>query len=413
MMTVRNTYRDDFPTLQREIDGQVISYLDNGATTLKPRSVIQAITEYYESNGSNIHRGKHRLSEEASDAYEASRVLIAGHIGAAANEVVLVRNTSEALNLVASGLGLDPDSYIVGGLDAHHSQLLPWRRVGRLELTRVDSHGRLDRDHFRALLRGRPKVVALTHCSNVTGVIHPVEELIAEVRSACDATIVLDAAQSLPHQRISVRELDVDFMAFSMHKMLGPTGVGCLFGRSELLAALRPLTVGGGMVDWVDLDGSVDRRIPHKFETGTPAIASVIGCAAAIRYLEALDAPKRHQNDRELCEALVGGALARPGVSLIGPPDETDRIALVTLRLEEGVPAGEVARLLSDSYGFMVRSGHMCAQPLVTELAGGETLRVSAYLYNEASEIHGFYQALDELLSWMGPVTGGALATLS
>ncbi|MFF4695128.1 aminotransferase class V-fold PLP-dependent enzyme [Streptomyces chattanoogensis] len=403
-MTMRNTCRDDFPALRREIDGQPISYLDNGATTLKPRSVIQAVTEYYETNGANIHRGKHRLSEEASDAYEASRTVIARHISAAANEVVLLRNTSEALNLVAGGLGLDPDASIVGCLDAHHSQMLPWRRVGRLDLTRVDSHGRLDRDHFRELLRGRPKVVALTHCSNVTGVIHPVAELIAEVRAACDATIVLDAAQSLPHQRINVRELDVDFMAFSMHKMLGPTGVGCLFGRSELLAELRPLSVGGGMVDWVDLDGSVDRRIPFKFETGTPAIASIIGSAAAIRYLEALDGPRTHQHAQDLCAALVDGALARPRVNLIGPPEQTDRIALATLRLESAVPAGEVARLLSDSYGYMVRSGHMCAQPLVTELAGGETLRVSAYLYNEVSEIEGFYQALDELLSWMAPV---------
>jgi len=403
-MTVQSTPRDDFPALRREIDGQAISYLDNAATTLKPRPVIQAITEYYETNGANIHRGKHRLSEEASDAYEASRVVIARHIGAATNEVVLVRNTTEALNLVASGLDLPPDAYIVGCLDAHHSQMLPWRRAGRLDLTRVDAHGRLDRDHFRTLLRGRPQVVALTHCSNVTGVIHPVEELIAKVRAACDATIVLDAAQSLPHQRINVHELDVDFMAFSMHKMLGPTGVGCLFGRSELLAKLRPLSVGGGMVDWVDLDGSVDRRIPFKFEAGTPAIASVIGSAAAIRYLEALDVPERHQHAQELCAALVGGAVVRPGASLIGPPDLTDRIPLATLRLEGGVPAGEVARLLSDSHGFMVRSGHMCAQPLVTELAGGETLRVSAYLYNDLSEIEGFYQALDELLSLIAPV---------
>lgn len=402
-MTVQNAWRDDFPALQREIDGQVISYLDNAATTLKPRPVIQAVTEYYETNGANIHRGKHRLSEEASDAYEASRMMIARYIGAAANEVVLVRNTSEALNLVASGLGLDPDAYIVGALDAHHSQILPWRRVGRLDLARVDAHGRLDRDYFRKLLRGRPQVVALTHCSNVTGVIHPVEELISEVRAACDATIVLDSAQFLPHQRTNVHALDVDFMAFSMHKMLGPTGVGCLFGRSELLMKLRPLSVGGGMVDWVDLDGSVDRRIPFKFETGTPAIAAVIGCAAAIRYLESMDASERHQHAKELCTALVGGAIARPRVRLIGPPNETDRIALVTLRLEYGVPAGEVARMLSDSYGFMVRSGHMCAQPLVTELADGETLRIAAYLYNDVVEIEGFYQALDELLGWMAP----------
>lgn len=402
-MSVLHACREDFPALGREIDDQPISYLDNAATTLKPRSVIQAISEYYETNGANIHRGKHRLSEEASDAYEASRVEIARYIGAAANEVVLLRNTSEALNLVASGLDLKPDAYIVGGMDAHHSQMLPWRRVGRLDLTRVDAHGRLDREHFRELLAGRPQVVALTHCSNVTGVVHPVAELVAEVRAACDAVIVLDAAQSLPHHRLNVRELDADFVAFSMHKMLGPSGVGCLYGRSDQLAQLRPLAVGGGMVDWVDLEGSVERRIPFRFETGTPDIGSVIGSAAAIRYLEALDTDDRDKHEQELCGALVDGALARPELQLIGPPERTDRVATACLQLAAGVPVGEVARLLSDSYGYMVRSGHLCAQPLVTELAGVETVRVSAYLYNEVTEIEGFYQALDELLSWVGP----------
>lgn len=398
-----NPHRADFPALSRQIDGQPISYLDNAATTLKPRQVIQAVTDYYETNGANIHRGNHRLSEEASDAYEASRVAIARHIGAAANEVVLLRNTSEALNLVATGLDLPPDATVVGCLDAHHSQLLPWRRTGRVHLARVDDHGRLDRDHFRTLLRGRPGVVALTHCSNVTGVIHPIEELIAEVRASCDATIVLDAAQSMPHQRVNAHQLDVDFMAFSMHKMLGPTGVGCLFGRSELLAKLRPLSVGGGMVDWVDLDGSVDRRIPFKFEAGTPDIASVIGCASAIDYLEALDAGEQEEHHQALCAALVDGAATLRGIRLIGPPDVKNRIPLATLHLGDDIPAGEVARLLSDSHGYMVRSGHMCAQPLVSALAGGETLRVSAYVYNDPSEIEGFYHAIDDLLNWISP----------
>jgi cysteine desulfurase / selenocysteine lyase len=402
-MSIRNPWRDDFPALRREIDGQVISYLDNAATTVKPRPVIQAVTEYYETNGANIHRGKHRLSEEASDMYEAARVTIARYVGAAANEVVLLRNTTEALNLVAAGLDLGPDARIVGVLDAHHSQLLPWRRVGHLDLARVDAHGRLDRDHFRMLLRDRPHVVALTHCSNVTGVTHPVEELVAEVRTACEATIVLDVAQSLPHQRLNVHAMGVDFIAFSLHKMVGPTGVGCLVGSGERLAALRPLSVGGGMVDWVDADSSVDRRSPFRFEAGTPAIASVIGGAAAIRYLEGLGETARHQHGEELCTALVDGALGSPGVRLIGPPDGTDRISLVSLRLDSGVPAGEVARMLSDSYGFMVRSGHMCAQPLVTELAGGEILRASAYFYNQVEEIERFYQALNELLVWMAP----------
>jgi cysteine desulfurase / selenocysteine lyase len=401
-MTDANPYRKDFPALTRDIDGQRIAYLDNAATTLKPQSVIQAITDHYTFNGANIHRGKHRLSEDASDAYEASRVAIAGYIGAAANEIVFTRNTTEALNLVSNGLMLEREAYIVGCLDAHHSQILPWRRAGRLVLTHVDTQGRMDREHFRSLLRDRPKVVALTHGSNVTGVIHPVRELIAEIRATCDAIIVLDAAQSLPHERINMADLDVDFMAFSPHKMLGPTGVGCLFGRSARLSALQPMVVGGGMVDWVDTEGSVVRRIPHKFEAGTPAIAAVIGCAAAIRYLADSDTPQRHQRDRALCEALVRGALERPYLRLIGPHDTDARIAIATLRLAEGIPAGEIARLLSDSYGYMVRSGHLCAQPLVTKIAGGETLRVSAYLYNDVADIEGFYQSLDELMSWMG-----------
>ncbi|MGX5836940.1 aminotransferase class V-fold PLP-dependent enzyme [Aeromonas piscicola] len=401
-MNGANPYRKDFPALSRDIDGQRIIYLDSAATTLKPQSVIQAVTDYYMSNGANIHRGKHRLSEDASDAYEASRVAIAAYIGAAANEVVFTRNTTDALNLVASGLMLKPGEYTVGCFDAHHSQILPWRRAGRMELAHIDEHGRIDREHFRSLLRGRPKVVALTHCSNVTGVVHPVRELIAEIRAACDAIIVLDAAQSLPHERINVAELDIDFMAFSPHKMLGPTGVGCLFGRGAHLSALQPMAVGGGMVDWVDAYGSVERRIPHKFEAGTPAIASVIGCATAVRYLIDSDTPQRHQHERLLCEALVRGALERPYLRLIGPHDTYARIAIATLRLHEDISAGEVARLLSDSYGIMVRSGFLCAQPLVTKIAGGETLRVSAYLYNDVADIERFYLSLDELMSCMG-----------
>lgn len=401
-MTDTHPFRKDFPALQTDIDGQSIVYLDSAATALKPRAVIDALTDYYAHNGANIHRGKHRLSEDASDAFEASRVAIAGYIGVAANEVVFTRNTTHALNLVAAGLGLSADDEVVGCMDAHHSQILPWRRAGRLSVARVDAHGRLDREHFRELLRTRPKVVALTHCSNVTGVMHPVAALVREVREACDAVIVLDAAQSLPHERIDAAALDVDFMAFSAHKMLGPTGLGCLYGRAARLAALRPMEVGGGMVDWVDADGSVERRIPHKFEAGTPAIASVIAMQAVIRYLRESDTPERHRRDREVCAALVEGALARPYLTLIGPHDIEARQPIATLRLKNGLPAGELARLLSDSYGIMCRSGHLCAQPLVTALAGGETLRASAYLYNDVDEVGRLYAALDELVNWMG-----------
>jgi cysteine desulfurase / selenocysteine lyase len=397
-----NPFRKDFPALGRRIDGQQIVYLDNAATTVKPQTVIDAVMNHYTYNGSNIHRGHHRLSEEASDAYEASRMAMASYIGAAANEVVFTRNTTEALNLVASGLRLPTDSYIVGSLDAHHSQILPWRRAGRLELTRVDEHGLVDREHFRDLLKKQPAVVALCHCSNVTGAVHPVQDMIGEIRDACNAIIVLDAAQSMPHMRINLAELDVDFMAFSPHKMLCPTGVGILFGRSELLNRLEPLVVGGGMVDWVDAETVVMRRIPHKFEAGTPAIAAVIGCANALAYLRNTDSLDRYSIEEENCAALLKGALERPYLRLIGPQTTRSRIAIATLSLGERVPVGEVAQLLSDSYGFMVRSGHMCAQLLVGKLAGAETLRISAYIYNDKTEIESFYYALDEIMRYMG-----------
>ncbi len=222
-----------------------------------------------------------------------------------------------------------------------------------------------------------------------------------EVRRCCDAVIVLDAAQSLPHERIDVGKLDVDFVAFSAHKMLGPTGVGCLYGRSALLERLAPLAVGGGMVNWVESDGHVERQIPHRLEAGTPPIASVIGFGAAIRYLEALDGPAPAGRSRDLTRALVEGALGRPYLRLIGPAGLEDRYPIVTLRFADGISAGEVARLLSDSYGVMCRSGHLCAQPLVHALAGGEVLRASAYLYNEVAEIECLYGALDELAGWM------------
>ncbi|HEX8164555.1 MAG TPA: aminotransferase class V-fold PLP-dependent enzyme [Beijerinckiaceae bacterium] len=395
-------FRQDFPALSRTLDGMALHYLDNAATTLKPDSVIQAIAEHYASNGANIHRGKHRLSEEASDAYEAARVVVATYLNATAGEIVFVKNTTEALNLVAHGLGLEEEDVVVGCLDSHHSQILPWRRAATLHLCRTDREGRADLDHFVELLQMRPKVVALTHCSNVTGTVHPIADMVREVRRAGDALIVLDAAQSIPHERLDVARLDVDFVAFSAHKMLGPSGVGCLFGRSRHLERLKPPVLGGGTVDWVDADGHRERRVPYRLEAGTPPIADVIGFGAAIRYLEALDPSARAEHERALTDALIGGAIARPYLKLIGSTRAEARHPIATLRFENKASAGEVALMLSDSYGFMCRSGYLCAQPLVTALADVEVLRISAYLYNEVAEIGGLYEALDEIVHRLG-----------
>jgi cysteine desulfurase/selenocysteine lyase len=260
--------------------------------------------------------------------------------------------------------------------------------------------GRVDLDHFDELLGLNPKVVALTHCSNVTGAIAPIEAMAAAAKERCGAIVVVDAAQSAPHLRIDVSELTVDFIAFSAHKMLGPCGVGCLYGRREALERLRPLLVGGGMVDWVDDQGSQERKLPHRLEAGTPAIASALGFGRAIEYLERLGSDELGAHDRLLTETMIRCALEREYVELLGPRSSDARRAVATMRLRGIDDLSDVARSLSDSYGIMCRSGHMCAQPVVDAHAGGQVLRASGYIYNTTAEIESLFAALDELVDY-------------
>lgn len=398
--------QSDFPVLERHIDDQKITYLDSAATALKPRSVIEAMSNYYSQNGVNIHRGKYYLSEEASDSYERVRYLLAQYLGAFGNEIVFTKGTTEALNMVAYGLDLQPDDIVVGFLDSHHAQILPWRRAADLRLVNLNSEGGIDLDHYHELLKLKPKVVVLTHCSNVTGTVAPIEQMTKDAKEACDAIVVVDAAQSMPHPhlRIDVSKLDVDFVAFSAHKMLGPTGVGCLYGKSARLNGLRPLIVGGGMVDWVDMEGSQERKIPHRFEAGTPAIASTLGFGAALNYLKQFGEEASLAHTEELTEAIIKGALARDYIQLLGTKNAKNRCAIGSLRIKGCDDLSDIARSLSDSYGIMCRTGHMCAQPIVDQQMSGEVLRISAYIYNTTEEIDRFYQSLDELVYFLGLV---------
>jgi len=389
----------DFPVLQRKIDGRSITYLDNAASTLKPRVVIDAITRFYENNGANVHRGKHYLSEEASDAFEQARYRVAEFVGAFGNEIVFVRGSTEALNLVAWGLALKPDDLVVGCLDSHHSQILPWRRFAHLELVRTGPDGRVDLDHYHKLLRRGPKVVALTHCSNVTGATIPLEAMAAAAKEVCGATVVVDATQSLPHSRVDVSRLAADFLAFSGHKMMGPTGIGCLYGRRDSLERLRSYMQGGGTVDWLDEHRISERKIPHRFEAGTPAISGALGLAAALSYRDQLGNQQQEQHAHELTNALLEGAAARSYIRLIGPRSSELRIPIATFWVQGCDDLSDVARALSDSYGIMCRSGHMCAQPIVDAHGTGEVLRISGYVYNTASEIEGAFRALDEIVT--------------
>jgi cysteine desulfurase / selenocysteine lyase len=389
--------RDDFPILGRQVDGGRFVYLDSAATALKPRAVIDAVARYYTEYTANIHRGRHRLSEEASDAYEEARYKAALWVGCASNEVIFVRNTTEGLNLAADCIGLKKEDRVVGFLDAHHSQLLPWMRRATYQPVRQGPGWLPDLDHYAELLRQRPRAVVLTHCSNVTGAYLPLERLAKMARSA-GAVVVVDAAQSVAHHRLRFSELDIDFLAFSSHKMLGPSGVGCLVGRAALLRDVEPRQVGGGVVDHVTLEALQYRKIPHKFEAGTPAIEAAIGFAAAIDYLESLGLEAVQAHDGRLSRAFLEGLKRRPRLRLLGPDEAESRAPIFSLYAEGLEDLSDVSRALSDSHGVMCRNGHLCAQPLVDHYTGGEVLRMSAYLYNTVDEIEYALSALDEVI---------------
>lgn len=397
-VSVVEALRADFPALRRRIDGRQIVYLDSAATSLKPQAVIDAVAAYFVDCTSNVHRGQHALSEETSNRYEEARYLVAQRVNCLANEVCFVRNTTDGLNLVAHGIKWSPSDTVVGFVDSHHSQLLPWRNRAKVLLTRCGPDGRVDLDHYATHLRTRPRVVAITDCSNVTGAYAPLKTLVAMAKEAGAITVV-DAAQSMPHRAIDVNEIPLDFLAFSSHKMLGPSGVGCLFGRRDLLDAMAPLQWGGGMVDWVDAHEARVRRIPHRFEAGTPAIESTIGFARAIEYLQGIDPTALAAHEAVLTSTMVRMALERPYLELLGPKDAHGRAPIVTLAVRSGGDVATIGRSLSDAYGMMCRTGHLCAQPLIDASMTGEALRISAYLYNTLAEVESVYAALDEIVS--------------
>lgn len=386
----------DFPALSTEIDDTKVTYLDSAASTLKPRSMVDAVNEYYLGISCNVHRGKNYSLEQVSDRYEQARYKVAELLSCAGNEIVFVRNTTEATNLVSAGLGLSKDDQVLVFTDAHHSNLLPWMERANVSRVGVTDTGNLDLEHYFELLKSNPKVVAITHCSNVTGVYNPLEIMVKAAKER-GAIVVVDAAQSVPHRKINLKDLDIDFLTFSAHKMLGPTGIGVLYGKRDLLEELRPVNLGGGMVDWVDTEGYRLRKIPHRLEAGTPHIAGAYGIDAAIDYLNEIGFDRLEQHDRAMGKLMLDMASQREYLEVVNPDLKADRGAVLSFHVPSSPNLDDVARILSDSYGIMCRNGHLCAQPYVDQQASGQVLRISAYVYNTEKDIEKFFNALDEI----------------
>ena len=404
--------RADFPILSREVNGRPLVYLDNAATTQKPRAVIDALVDYYSTVNANIHRGLHTLAEEATAAYEDVRVRVAAFIGAPnRREIVFTRNTTESLNLLAYTLGerlAEGDEIVLSALE-HHSNLIPWqlaaRRAGaKLRFIELGGDGELDIDSARAVIGPRARIVSVAHMSNVLGAIAPVAE-IAEMARAVGARMIVDAAQSVPQMPVDVVELGADFVAFSAHKMLGPTGVGVLWGRRELLDDLDPFLGGGEMISVVNREESTWAALPHKFEAGTPNIADVIAFGAAIDYLETVGMDRIRDHDRDLVAYAMDRLSRLEGLDIYGPADPDRRGAVVAFNYAD-IHSHDIATIL-DARGIAVRAGHHCAQPLMRELGVPATARASFYLYNRRGEIDALVDGLRDAGARFGVAGAG------
>lgn len=400
--------RADFPILQQRVNGRRLVYLDNAATTQKPRQVIEALVRHYETSNANIHRGIHTLAVRATEQYEDSRRRVARFIGAAGpEEVVFTRNATEAINLVARAWADEAvgegDEIVLSTME-HHSNIVPWQLLARrkgatLRYVGLTADGRLDLDDLRGAIGAQTKLVAVTQMSNVLGTIVPVGD-VAEIAHRAGALLLVDGAQSVPHLPVNVGELGADFLAFSAHKMLGPTGVGVLWARGELLEAMPPFLGGGDMISVVRPEGSSWADVPHKFEAGTPNIADVVAFGAAIEYLEGVGM----RNVRRHEEELTGLALERlarvPGLRVFGPMSAGERGGVVSFTMEAAHPH-DVATI-ADGYGVAIRAGHHCAQLLMRALGVPATSRASFSIYNDAEDVEALVEALEGVIRVFG-----------
>ncbi|MBR7553549.1 cysteine desulfurase [Allobacillus sp. GCM10007491] len=401
--------RKQFPILDQEVNGHPLVYLDSAATSQKPQVVIDAINDYYERNNSNVHRGVHTLGSRATEDYEGARDKVREFINASSiKEVVFVRGTTTAINLVASSYGrqnLSEGDEIVLTKMEHHSNIIPWQQVAKetgakLKYLPLYEDGTISLDDVREAVTDRTKIVAVTHVSNVLGTINRIKEM-AQIAHEHGAVIAVDGAQSVPHMKVDVQDLDVDFYAFSGHKMIGPTGIGVLYGKQSLLEDMEPVEFGGEMIDFVHLYESTWKELPWKFEGGTPIIAGAVGLAAAIDFLNEVGLDEIEKHEHDVVQYAMQKMNEIDGMTIYGP-DAKERAGLVTFNLE-GVHPHDLATAL-DSLGIAVRAGHHCAQPLMRELEVVATARASFYLYNDKKDVDHLVEGLKKAKEYFGDV---------
>ena len=397
----------DFPILQRKIRGNNrLVYLDSGATSQKPFSVLDAERDFYTHHNAAVHRGAHQLAEEATELYEGAREKVARFIGAEVEEVVFTKSATESINAVAYSFGnalkgsrfhINAGDRIVVSEMEHHANLIPWQELAmrtgaELRWFGVTDDGRLDLSNIDELINARTKIVALTHQSNVLGTINPLEALVERTK-AVGAYFVLDACQSVPHFAVNVKTLGVDFMMFSGHKMLGPTGVGILWGRKELLDEMPPFLTGGSMIETVTMESATYLDAPKRFEAGVPNMAQAVGLGAAIDYLNRVGLDAIHAHEVELTRLTLEGLQSIEGLSIIGPRDLDKRGGVVSFAIE-GIHPHDLGQAL-DQYGIAVRTGHHCAWPLMRRYKAVATTRASFYLYNDKADVTALVEGVE------------------
>ena len=403
MTPLPKSLRQDFPILARTSNGHPLAYLDNAATTQKPRTVLDTLTRFYETSNANIHRGVYALSEQASELYEQARVRVTQFLNAPdPRQIIFTRGTTEAINLVAQSWARprlqSGDRLLLTEME-HHSNLVPWQLAAqatgaKLDYVAVTPAGHLDLDQLASQLAQSPKLLAITLVSNVLGTINPLREIIATAHDH-GVPVLVDAAQAAGRIPVDVQELDCDFLAFSGHKIYGPTGIGVLYAKSKHLDAMEPWQGGGGMIAKVEREYSTWGEVPAKFEAGTPPIAEAVGLHAALDYVERWGVAEIREHERTLADLALGRLLEEPEVTVFGPHHPTERTGLVSFALA-GVHPHDVAQVLDES-GIAVRAGHHCAQVLHERLGVGATVRMSFGVYNTVSEIHRAVDALAEV----------------